>query len=274
MANDPPDAWSLLWANVQNLRNKLRSVRAVQVNSAEVRTLARRAVQDYFRTVRPDLGALGLDISGLDEAMQELLQLANGRARKNSYARCLSSLARLRAEMEPLRELRFGQLVAERQEQSSAQSAVESKIIVTLQKLVPSAALSYQQAIGDLAIGDRLSYRGVAAELREVLREVLEYLAPDKAVAQSSGFQLEDGQNRPTMKQKVRFILKSRGVPGSARKAPENAVSLVEELTCALARSVYDRGSLSTHVTASKQEVKQLKMYVDTLLAELLEIHA
>ena len=40
-----------------------------------------------------------------------------------------------------------------------------------------------------------------------------------------------------------------------------------------LARSVYDRGSVATHVAASRAEVKQLKLYVEGVLAELLAIH-
>ena len=60
-----------------------------------------------------------------------------------------------------------------------AQTSVEVQIIETLQSLVPTAALSYQQAIRDLADSTRVSYRGPAAELREVLREVCDHLAPD-----------------------------------------------------------------------------------------------
>jgi len=56
--------------------------------------------------------------------------------------------------------------------------------------------------------------------------------------------------------------------------APELAVSLVDELGAAIARSTYTRGNISAHTPASAKEVRQLKMYVDAVLAELLEIHA
>jgi hypothetical protein len=75
------------------------------------------------------------------------------------------------------------------------------------------------------------------------------------------------------MKQKARFILRARGQPSTAVRAPEDAVSTVEERFAGLARSVYERSSISSHVTTSKGEVIQIKMYVDTVLAELLEIH-
>ena len=118
----------------------------------------------------------------------------------------------------------------------------------------------------------RYSYRGVAAELREALREVLEYLAPDKIVTSQENFKLEKDQKKPTMKQKVQYILKSRGKNKSQIEAPENAVAVVEEKVGALARSVYNRSSASTHVCTSKQEVQQIKAYVDVVLGELLEI--
>jgi hypothetical protein len=49
---------------------------------------------------------------------------------------------------------------------------------------------------------------------------------------------------------------------------------MVDELGAAIARSTYTRGSMSAHGVGSSQEVRQLKMYVDAVLAELLEIHA
>jgi hypothetical protein len=108
--------------------------------------------------------------------------------------------------------------------------------------------------------------------LREALRETLDYLAPDNDVIAQPGFKLEKDATRPTMQQKVRFILKSRGKNKSQTEAPENAVSVIEERVGALARAVYNRSSVSTHVGTAKQEVQQIKAYVDVVLGELLEI--
>ena len=68
-------------------------------------------------------------------------------------------------------------------------------------------------------------------------------------------------------------ILKSRGTPSGARESTEGAIERVEEGTAALARSVYDRGSLSSHKTMTRTEVFQLKRYVEAVLAELLQVH-
>jgi Endonuclease/Exonuclease/phosphatase family len=56
--------------------------------------------------------------------------------------------------------------------------------------------------------------------------------------------------------------------------APEETANLVEERTAAVTRASFERGNLSSHVVSSGNEVRQLKMYVDSVLAELLEIHA
>lgn len=141
----------------------------------------------------------------------------------------------------------------------------------TLQQLVPSAALSYQQALQDLAGPQRLSYRGTAVELRECLRELLDHLAPDAAVTKAPGFAYEKGLTKPTMKQKARFILKNRGGAHTSLSSAEDSVLRIEEATASLARSVYMRGSVSTHV-ATLREAHQLKLYADAVLAELLEI--
>ncbi|MGE0468372.1 MAG: hypothetical protein AB7L09_04980 [Nitrospira sp.] len=153
-------------------------------------------------------------------------------------------------------------------------TATERRILDTLAKILPAAAASYEQCVIDFGGPSRYSYRGVAHELREVLRESLEYLAPDAEVMAESGFKLEQGVNRPTQRQKALHILRKRKLSREASAAPELAVSMVEELGAAITRSAYTRGSRSAHVTTSSSEVRQLKMYVDAVLAELLEIYA
>jgi hypothetical protein len=88
------------------------------------------------------------------------------------------------------------------------------------------------------------------------------------------GFFLEADQTLPTQRQKVHYILRSRELPSAARRVPEETVSLIEELTGAVARASYTRTSLSAHIASTEHEVRQLKMYVDSVLAELLQVHA
>ena len=101
----------------------------------------------------------------------------------------------------------------------------------------------------------------------------MDHLAPDQAVQASPGFKLEKDRKGPTMKQKARYILKARGVGESSRAAPEQSVELLEEQIASLARSVYERGSASTHGATAKSQVLSFKGYADAVLAELLQLH-
>jgi hypothetical protein len=151
-------------------------------------------------------------------------------------------------------------------------SRAEELIIETLERVVPSAAASYRQGILDLGASGKLSYRGTASEFREALRETLDHLAPDDDVAGQPGVKLEQNQTRPTMKQKVRFVLMSRERNKTQRETAERSIDLVESLAGEVARAVYNRASLATHVESARKEVQRVKRYVDTVLYDLLEI--
>jgi Predicted pPIWI-associating nuclease len=149
----------------------------------------------------------------------------------------------------------------------------EQLIVRTLARIVPSAAASYEQCLLDLGDLQRRSYRGVAHELREVLRETLNYLAPDAEVMAERGFELEKGQARPSQRQKALHVFKKRKLSREAMSAPELSLSLVDELAASIARMAYTRGAKDAHTVTSSPEVRQLKMYIDAILGELLEIH-
>ena len=74
------------------------------------------------------------------------------------------------------------------------------------------------------------------------------------------------------MKQKVRYVLVTRNRPKAQRETAEKSLSLIEELSGEVARAVYNRASLATHVSESKSEVAKIKRYVDIVLLDLLEI--
>jgi hypothetical protein len=153
-------------------------------------------------------------------------------------------------------------------------TAIERLIIDTLVRILPAAAASYEQCLLDLGEVSRRSYRGIAHELREILRETLNYLAPDAEVMAQTGFRLEPNTTRPTQKQKALFVLRKRGLSREEISAPELTISMVEELGASITRTAYSRGSKNAHTVSSGAEVRQLKMYVDAVLGELLEIHA
>jgi hypothetical protein len=268
-----PDAQIAGFRNeLEKLKSLLSRSRASQVQAKSIIDGSRRTVKNYFENIRPNFATHGLDnesLGGLDTLMQEYLVLTQKAALKRTY------LQKIKSINQELNGVEVALLTVSSNSMGSNRQTLDGKevrIAQTLAALVPSAGASYEQACLDLRGPKRLSYRGAAAELREALREALDHLAPDKSVMEQSDFKPEKDQTKPTMKQKVRYILMSRGKSRSVIETPENAVQVVEERVGALARSVYMRSSLSTHVGTTKQEVKQVKAYVDVVLSELLEI--
>ena len=74
------------------------------------------------------------------------------------------------------------------------------------------------------------------------------------------------------MKQKARFILRSRSTPGGQMQSLEDAVVGVEERISAITRSVYARSSVSTHTPTTQQEVIRIHRWVRLVLCDLLAI--
>ena len=262
------------WSAIDHLTNGVTRSTAVNVNSVPLRAESASVAQLWFRTARPTCARAGLtdaELASVDTSVQAILRLSNGQNPKRSYLRELKRIRQERPVLQTRIDLLDGQARTARTQ--SNVKRLEAGIVETLEKMLPQTALCYRQVLSDLFGQDRLSYRGTATELREVVREVLDHLAPDQAVQASPGFKLEKDRKGPTMKQKARYILKARGVGESSRAAPEQSVELLEEQIASLARSVYERGSASTHGATAKSQVLSFKGYADAVLAELLQLH-
>lgn len=265
---DAADAWRQLSASVARLVRLLNQT-SKQVSSAGTREHARVTCQLYFRETRPTLSGLGLDeqIAKLDNSFQEILRLAEARTSKWIYLDRLKPVRTLLPEIVARIEMARGVSRAD-----VTITEEDQRIILTLGDLIPSAALSFKQAIADLADDNRVSFRGPALELREVLRETLDHLAPDKDVTSAEDYELEKDRKGPTMKQKVRFIRKARGQSKSSGEAPEQATTMIDEMVGTFTRTVYNTSSIATHVAAERKQVLQIKRYVVVALHEILEI--
>lgn len=222
----------------------------------------------YFKEVRPihvdpnsndDVTALA------DKSAQTLLELSHKHPVTSGVVLELKHLR------DAVRKMEIRQVVVV-QNVPSKLMGVDQRIVETLESLVPTAADSYRQALNDLAGKDRISWRGTATELREALRETLDNLAPDADVSSQPNFKLEGDLKGPSMKQKVRYILSARGVSKSASAVPEDATIAVEAAFASLVRSLYTRGSVSTHTKTNRQEVDRVLTWVRVVLQELLEI--
>jgi hypothetical protein len=270
------DDWETLQNKLIAFKSLLAKCRAVNVNTAKIKDAAKETVQLYFRFCRPRLAQIGIKddaLIDLDSGFQQLLKLANGNNPLRRYKSEVSSILSAKTAIDLQRERQIGENLSRKSIPKTFLNDQEMVILKTLEKTAPGAALSYRQACIDLAAPDRTAFRGTANDLREALRELLDHLAKDEDVVNLPNFKMEAGQTKPTMRQKVRFILRARGISATAAQVPENAVSSVEEMIGKLARSAYERASLSAHVSSDRGEVRQMKMYVDSILAELLAIH-
>jgi hypothetical protein len=252
---------------VNSLADVAKAGRGKTLPVATAQPLARSIARTYFESVRPALVEVQ-HRSGLTEeidfVIQALLSLATANREKSAYSGQAAELTPLllEATVDIMKAAASAVLVL---------SQTERAILSTLQHMLPVAAASYEQGLRDLTAGDRVSWRGTGTELREVLREVIDHLAPDDQVRAAPGFQLEDGQRGPTQRQKVRFVLRARRSSSAAVTVAEASLTTVDEAVATLARSTYQRGSVTTHSRANSLEIRNLKRYVDALLAELLE---
>ena len=265
---DALSALDAIMADLTALLEVAAGTRTKFVASEAAQPLARSLATAYFASVRPELEICqtrsGL-VDEIDHVVQVLLELAANKREKASYIGQINELRPyvLQASIDLMKARALPRLLL---------SSTERAILETLTKMLPSSALSYEQVLRDVAQGTRISWRGTAAELREILREVIDHLAPDDQVIASSGFQLEKGQKGATQKQKVRFILRARRGGSAAVEVVQGSLATLEEAIATLARSTYNRGSASTHTARDSNEIKNLKRYSEAVLCELLEV--
>lgn len=259
---------------VSLLQARLRRGNSVNVNDQTTKAEIIQLTQTYFQSFRPQLKK-AIDQNDLlvahDSKWQELVRLAHGNNPRKTYLKKMRQLANEQKEL----SIMLLSKVSERGQGGKGLSYLtpsEQQLITTLESLLPTAASSYRQGLLDLREARRLSYRGTASEFREALRETLDHLAPDDAVTQQHGFSFEEGQKKPTMKQKARFVMNSRGKNKTQREVTEKSIGVVETLTGEVVRATYDRASLATHLETTRGEVLRVKRYVDTVLFDLLEI--
>lgn len=257
-----------LLADVERERKALNHETGSQLHSSRTRASLRGLVERYFKEVRPmiDEAAAPTDhIQGVDTAMQDLLVLCHKRGSVQKYKDLL------RNAKGHLIHLDTGLVAGGGRRDEDLRTERDSGIVTTLRALLPSAALSYEQALVDLSETDRLSWRGPATDLREALRETLDHLAPDEAVESSTGYKPVAGTHGPTMKQKVRYILKNRGQSKALSGPAEDAALAIDEMIGSFVRSVYTRTAVSTHTPTDKAEVLRVLEMVRVVLGELLE---
>jgi hypothetical protein len=263
-----PSHVTTLIADVQRERSALNRVKSPQLHSAKARASLRKIVERYFNEVRSSVEGdptTAQHVEAVDAAMQALLTLCHKKGSVPKYKDLL------RDAKGHLIHLDSGIVTRSGKQGGEDRNNQDVRIVTTLRALLPSAALSYEQALLDLSAGERLSWRGPATDLREALRETLDHLAPDKDVQESVGYKQEPNTSGPTMKQKVRYILRNRGQSKVRAGTTEDATAAIDEALGTFVRSVYARSSVSTHTPTDVGEVLRLRDLVRVVLGELLE---
>lgn len=258
-----------LQKEVITLQKEVGKVTSRQVNSIKIVDLSKKVVDFYFQIVKKEILKKYDDVdicSHTDELFQKLLNYTYRYPTAKKYREVLASIKDSLIELEKVALIENPDLVHKILDER------DKRIIETLDKLIPTASLSYEQALIDINIANRKSWRGPATELRESLRECLDYFAPDKDVSLQPGFKLEPETKGPTMKQKVKYIMNKRSQSKGAIKASEDAVTNIEDSFGGFVRSVYTRASISTHTLTDIHEVKRIKNMVSVVLSEILEI--
>jgi len=267
-------SWNQFCGLIEKLEQDISKYRAMNINSNELRERAKESAQLFFRNCAVQLLQLQIEddlFDRLNRHCQHLLKLSSRQNSKQSFLKVIKQIKYVIDVITVDREIKYWDLAALKA-RPDVLTDVENLIYNTLQRIVPNAAFSFRQAIIDLSDSNRISYRGVANELREALRETLDHFAPDEDVINQPGFQLEKDRKQPTMKQKVRYILRAREVTENAMKAPEEAIGTIEERVASFTRATYDRSSISTHTSTERKEVIQIKNYVNVVLSELLSL--
>lgn len=228
----------------------------------EETNLARATVESWFRTYRPQVIELFGDVDevgAIDINMQQILSLSLSPKRKSAFRTNINLAIKIFRD-----ELIADVKVAEWRQLATSGFPNESKeIMARLKQLKPELELSYRQVLTDLADQRRITYRGTANELREIFREVLDQLAPDRQVMSQSWFKEkraaikdEREKNRlPTRAEKVKYVMSSRNQDSSVLNVAETAASQIDERLGVLFNAIYGRASDASHLSKQRDEM-------------------
>jgi len=244
------------------------------ISSLTERNSIRSVVGAWFQQYRPSfLEMLGEEdpLLPTDSSMQELLRLASTDCSRRVVIRHIREVHTHFTEslLVPLSSAYWSRAP------QRTPAGRDEEVVLRLRQLDTLLADSYEQAIVDLENTRRLSYRGPAAELREVLTGILHILAPTTQVQATDWYKEsrrtgERKEPTPTRAERTKYILRSRAEGSALTEAAESFMTSVEERLASVVVATYARGSAATHVGTEREEVLQQLQYINALLRELL----
>lgn len=116
---------------------------------------------------------------------------------------------------------------------------------------------------------DLPNYSGGVEEMRGVLTLLLDVLAPEEQVKQSPSFQYESNSNKPTRRQRVRYILRNRYSQEKTKRVSEE-VELFNEKWARFVNEAYGGVSGKVHTVATKADLYAGLKQFESILVQLL----
>jgi hypothetical protein len=149
----------------------------------------------------------------------------------------------------------------------------DEAIVDALFKISDAMGNSYLQITADFQDESRLTWDGTAHAIRELLRKLLEHLAPNDQVLTQVWYKQETGTAGPTQKQRVRYILEQHKSDSKRKQVVAN-IDMIDTMIGSLIRDVYGRASDAAHRSKDKTEAYRVLRYFDAFAHDLLNLRA
>ncbi len=257
---------------IERLLNRLR--KGGSSFGASERTHVRSVIGAWFEVYQPAFLAMLGDqslIQPIDDDLQTLLVAVTRTPTRLGVVRVVNRVERRFTDnlLVPLSRAYWSRVP------EKTRPGRDEEVAARLKRLDPELAAGYEQVVLDLDDNERLTYRAPAAELREILTDVLHQLAPTSDVQKTDWYKeaRRSGARKeptPTRAERTKFILRSRMQGDTATETAEAYMTSVEERLAGLVNTTYKRGSAAAHAGTERDELGQLLQYSNALLRELL----
>ncbi len=243
-------------------RNKGKDIR-----SPELKSHCIAVIDTWFKNIKPYLeetGAKDSVFKQIDDLLTQLLSLTTKISLVTKYKTLLKQIKKTyNSDVYIPLKTRTKPVLTPRAESQ------DKEAVKTLLQAYPVLEDGYNQVLNDLNDSNRLSYKGTANELREVLRGVLAELAPDTEVCKQAWYKQEKDSAGPTRKQRVKYILQSRRASRNENQVFSNTHELFDEIFSRVVISAYDGANEASHKQKQKQEIEKLLSYFNVLIRDL-----
>jgi hypothetical protein len=257
---------------LKQLIRRIRKCNTITISLEDVRALAKSIAHLWFNDILPFTKLVSINedvLRSIDDKMTTLISYTLRATKKTAYLLTLNEALKIYEKNIYIELHKDRGAILSGPPQNIYNN---SNIINGLANISESLSAGYQQVYQDLSDGTRISWRGTANELREVLRELLEILAPDAAVKKAKWFAQDPKTEGPTQEQRAKYILEQRALNKTQAPVIQETLTTVEESIARLVRKTYKRINNASHTQQDQEEIKNILNYFNLLIKELLGI--